>query len=486
MAALWSLIGVGVFSIAAIVLDGHTGPTLSMIAALGWLVVLPLTWPLRGERRVSDLAFLAGFVFFLSFGLRSIVLLSRSQPTLPGVPTDPAVIAGFLPIHQDALLLAIVCWIVFTIGYRAPLGASLGAALPDWQADRLSPGRVAAVVLVFGAVGWVARLRFRAAHNTFEVLDPNRVGADETILTWLGVLATTALVLALLGAALYPRNWVFIAMAGTMTIAEIGFALYSGIRTPIFSVALALVAFAPMRLKLRRRWILFAAPVILLVFGATVVYRNPEVFSQARQNNAAQRFETTLERSVELGPVGLTEIALWNLSARYHGPDSVGQVLLLGTKVQSGVERYVLAVPSALIPRFIWRDKPTTIIGIEFARTYFGLTSDQNDAFAPTWVGDFLLSFPPPVVPLCLLVMGFLVRILNDYGWRAVRSRSVGFVPYALILPVAVQSDAWVSVGIYQVTQIIIIAIAVAIALRVGSPANQLAAAPARQVTSTG
>lgn len=60
----------------------------------------------KAQRRLSDVAFLAGCVFFLTFGLRSVLLHLRAQPERPG-PPDPSVVAalaGFLPIHFAALL----------------------------------------------------------------------------------------------------------------------------------------------------------------------------------------------------------------------------------------------------------------------------------------------------------------------------------------------------------------------------------------------
>lgn len=471
MAALWSLIAVAILACIAVVGNADLGPGFALVAILGWVVLLPITWPVNGQRRLSDVAFLAGCVFFLTFGLRSMLLLLRSQPELMPALPDPTVLAalaGFHPIHFEALLLATVCWVAFTVGYRAPLGAVVASRIGDARLEALGTGRLAFAVCVLAGCGWAARLAFRAAFPVLENVDPAAYGVGDTLLTYLSVLAPTALVLALLGVVRFPRHPVFIALAASLTVAEIGFALLVGVRTPLFSVALALVAFGVVRSARPGRWLLVLVPVAIVILGATAVYRIPQFFSESRADDPIQRVATTIDRSLELGPVGLAEVGLWNVSARYIGVDSVAQVLLVGPPEPTWGERYLLAVPSALIPRFLWPDKPGTEIAIEFGQDYLAVPSSVTVFVAPTWVGDLLLSFPLLVVPLAMLLLGVTCRVLNDYGWRAQARRSFGMVPYALLLPVAVQADAWISGGIYQATQALAICIVLALFLTRG------------------
>lgn len=477
MAALWSLIAVAIFASIAVVANSEVGPGFALVALLGWVVLLPLTRPVKGVRRLLDVALLAGFVYFLTFGVRSVLLLLRSQPQLPGsVPdlTVLAALAGFLPIHFDALVLAIVCWIAFTIAYRSPVGPALAQRIGDPGLERLGTGRLLFFVALLAGAGWAARIGFRSTFSTFEHVDPSVIGAGDTLLTWLTVLAPTALVLALLGVVHFRRHPGFIAMAAGLTLAEIGFALYTGVRTPLFSVALALAVFGIGRTARPGRWLLIVAlPLVLIIFGATAVYRTPMVFSETRSDDAFARFATTLDQSIELGPLGLAEVGLWNVTARYIGVDSVAQVLFIGPPAPDWGEKYLLSAPSALIPRFLWPDKPTTDYVFEFAHTYHGVPSSVVVPYAPTWVADLLLSFPLLVVPLGMVVMGWAGRVLNDYGWRAQAKRSFGLVPYALLLSTAVQADAWISTMIYQVVQIMAVTFGLALLLGVGGLAKR-------------
>lgn len=471
MTALWTLIAVAICASIALLANSDAGPGFALVALLGWVVFLPLTWPVKGVRRLSDLAFLAGFVFFLTFGLRSVLLLMRAQPELPGSAPDLtilAALAGFLPIHFDALLLAIVCWVVFTIGYRLPVGSALAAKIGDPGLERLGSDRLAFFICLLAGGGWAARIAFRSTYSTFEHLDPNALGAGDTLLTWVSAFAPAALALALLGVVRFRRHPAFIGLAAGLVLLEVGFALYTGIRTPLFSVGLALVAFGVVRAARPGRWLLIVLPIVLIVFGATVVYRIPQVFSQSRADDPITRFATTLDRSFELGPVGLAEVGLWNVSARYIGVDSVAQVLLAGPPKPDWGERHLLSVPSALIPRFLWADKPRADYVFDFAHTYHGVPGTVVVPYAPTWVGDLLLSFPLLIVPPLMLILGLACRVLNDYGWRAQRRRSFGLVPYALLLPIATQADAWISVGIYQLVQIVAIVVALALVLGLG------------------
>ena len=472
MAALWSLVAVGIFAAIAVVANSEVGPGFALVALLGWVVFLPLTRPVKGVRRLLDVAFLAGVVYFLTFGVRSVLLLLRTQPELPvsvGDPSVAAVLAGFQPIHFEALVLATVCWIAFTIAYRSPAGPALAARIGDPGLGRLGTGRLLFFIAALAGVGWGARIAFRSAFAGFGHIDPTVLAAGDFFPTWLKVFAPAALVLALLGVVWFRRHPTFIILAAGLTLGEIGFALFVGQRTTLFSAAFALAAFGALQIKRPGRWLVVILPIALVVFGATAVYRNPTVFSSTRADDALSRFATTLDQSIELGPLGLAEIGLWNVSARYIGVESVAQVLLIGPPEPTWGERYLLAAPSSLIPRFLWSDKQTTDYVFDFARTYHGVPNSVVVPYAPTWVADLMLSFPLLIVPLGMVVMGWACRVLNDYGWRAQARRSFGLVPYALLLPVVVQADAWISAIIYDSVQIMAVTFGVALLLGIGA-----------------
>lgn len=63
---------------------------------------------------------------------------------------------------------------------------------------------------------------------------------------------------------------------------------------------------------------------------------------------------------------------------------------------------------TALIPRFLWKDKPTIADNYSYNELYFGY---GGFGLAITAMGDLLRNFGPIGVPIGMLVLGFLLRI---------------------------------------------------------------------------
>lgn len=92
-------------------------------------------------------------------------------------------------------------WLAFTIEYRLATGLALAERIGDNAGWPVGLGD-----RFLASVGWAARIAGLAGRTLFENIDPSGLEAGDTILTWLNVLAPTALVLALLGLVWIRRN----------------------------------------------------------------------------------------------------------------------------------------------------------------------------------------------------------------------------------------------------------------------------------------
>ena len=196
----------------------------------------------------------------------------------------------------------------------------------------------------------------------------------------------------------------------------------------------------------------FYVPVVVALFGFTHVYRTLPYAPARDLGGVMDRAGDAAVEALELGPVGLVQAGIENASSRYHGLDSIREILdsRRPTAYTWGT-RYLAAIPAALLPRFLWADKPYDTEGQDFARDYYGVPSDANVSFTATWVGDLLRNGPVPFMLLGMAVLGGLFRVLRDYGRAHRDAAHMSIVLYALVLPIVIQSDAWIFSTTWQV-----------------------------------
>jgi len=451
-------------------------------AAITWLLAASVMWQYLspaarpGKPDASDPLFLAGVIVFLTFGVRSIVLISGTLPLIEF--SDPATLGylgtTFNDLYATGLAFSAVCWLGLIAGYRwAPIRSmdlqQLRLTLPP-----LGLGSLVMMLMVFSLVGWISRMYvFVNSVTPFEVDDASTMSSSLTLATALGVLCTSTLVVSLL--YLRVNNSAVLKMlAASFFVLEVAYALAKGDRTLLFGAGIILLSWIGLRRPVPVK-ISFLLPslAILVLIGMTTVYRRVPESIMALDDRASY----ALDRVSELGPVQLFELGWTNVVVRYHGLDSVTSVLFLPAMEESSFGLpYVTSVVGPFIPRFLWESKPTFDAGQDFARHYFRVASSNNVSMAPSWFGDLLLQFPAPFVPLIGVIIGGVLRWLREKGLESTEVPTFGSLLYLLIVPAVITIDTWLRLTLYQVTLRLIVAGAVVVVLSIfagiGRPAN--------------
>ena len=388
-----------------------------------------------------------------------------------------------------ALALAVVSWGVLFVGYRLKIGSAISTRLPNPSLVGVDAGTIRIATIAIAAVGWSARVAAMVQGGVIEEASgPGSVNALSTLLLWLSFLTTVASTLALFGVFFRRANLGIVLLAMGLVVGEVVVGLITGSRTMTFTplVSAAAMAYLTGRYHLGLRHLLII-PVLLLVIGVTDTYRNPGLLgiSAVAAEDVGSRVQSTIEESVDQGPVALAYRGALNVALRYHGLYSVAQILEVGqpSDLSFGTS-YVMAIPAALIPRFLWPDKPLPTPGVDFGHQYFDLPDDLIVSIAPTWIGDLMLNLPLFLVPIGIGVLGVLLRAFRDYGLRGRGGATFAVLAYPVLLPILIQSDGWISVALWEVTQAIAVLFVVAALLRVMTPAAAFRAAPSRPTSA--
>jgi len=444
------------------------GPTDQGIAAV--LAVFAATMILAGglfppeldRRDFGDVLFLCSLPFLLGFVVRVFLSMTAFAPvnSVGVLVADPAEFS-FDEYSVRALALAVTSWTVLFAAYRLRLGRWISSRLPDRSLSNvdLMPIRTAAILL--GIVGWTARVATMVGGQSEDPLSVESVSAMTTLFLWLSFLTTAATTVALFAVFYRRGDRATILLAALLALGEVVAGLITGSRTLLFTPLISVGAMAYLAGRIHLRWRhLMLVPVVLVVIGVTDTYRNPGMIFNVTGNDrdTAARVELAVEESIDQGAHGLAVRGAFNVALRYHGLHSVAQILRLGAPSDfSYGASYLAAVPAALVPRFVWPDKPLPQYGLDFGRTYFGVPEGVGVSIAPTWIGDLLLNLPLPLVPIGMGVLGVLLRTLRDYGGRARRGGSFATLVYVGVLPLVVQSDGWISTAIWEATQAIVV-----------------------------
>jgi hypothetical protein len=427
--------------------------------------------PDGAQRDFGDVLFLASLPFVLGFGVRLFLSMTDFAPVnaVGVLVADPAEFA-FDEYSVRALALGVACWTVLFVAYRFRLGRWISSRLPDWPLSGADFTAIRAASILFAAIGWAARVATMVGGQLSEVTSVGDVNAMTTLLLWLSFLTTAATTLALFAVFYRRADGGAILLAALLVLGEVIAGLITGSRTMLFTplVALGAMAYLTGRIHLRLGHLVLV-PALLVVLGVTDTYRNPGMIFSATADDAdtAGRVELAVEESASQGPAGLAARGAFNVVLRYHGLHSVAQILRLGAPADlSYGMSYLAAVPAAVVPRFLWQDKPLPQFGVDFGRTYFGLPETVGVSIAPTWIGDLLLNLPLPLVPVGMGVLGVLLRSLREYGRNARRTGSFAVLAYVGLLPLVVQSDGWISTTIWEGTQAIVVLMGAVLVVR--------------------
>lgn len=470
------LLGIGIAAAVVVALRPEpAGIGIALSLVLLALVLASAAFPPGSPSHdLGDPAFLAGSVLFLAFGLRSLSVIFNVLPDV-GPGADLPAYRTFTPSDALAMCLAASGWLAFLLGYRVAPGSRVAARLPDLGLTRSGPGMLSLLSLILAGAGWTAKiLVFAQRPLGFDPVAADALDSTQTLIVWLTGCTEVALALAFVRICYFARAASSVLWAGGLLSLEIGIGLLTGSRAQILNAILTPMAVLALsgRLHFSSRYLLLV-PVAVASFGFTYVYRSVPAQVPSGVAGVADRLGLTVSIAAEMGPVGLTQAGLENISNRYAGLDSVRQILDVGVSDSpSWGARYVLAIPSAVIPRFLWPGKPYDTQSQDFARAYYGVPPDSNVSFTATWIGDLLLQGPIPFLYLGMALLGLLLRALRDYGRAHARTAHLSVVMYAVILPIVITSDSWIFSIVWQVTRVCVIVslLAVCMILTSGRP----------------
>ena len=467
----------------------EVGAALALVGISTAMVLAAAVFPPGVDHRdFGDVLFLAGLPFLLGFGLRTLLSLAGFAPInmVGELVQDPFQFA-FDEHSLHALMLATFAWAVLTCGYRLRVGKALAVKLPNPSLGDIHLDSIRAATIALAAVGWTARI---ASMTQGGVIDPSTglesVNALSTLLLWLSYLTTTSSTLALFAVFFRPAGPVNILLATGLVAGELAAGFATGSRTLVFTplVSAAAMAYLTGRYHLRLRHLL-VIPAILLVIGITDTYRNPGLIvpTVVDADDTVARAQLAIDEAAAQGPFELSSRGAFNIAVRYHGLYSVAQILRVGQPSElSYGATYALAVPAALIPRFLWPGKPFPTYGVEFGRHYFGVPDNVGVSIAPTWIGDLMLNLPLLVAVSAMGLLGVLLRAFRDYGLRARRGTTFAVLIYPVLLPIIIQSDGWISGAMWQTTQAVaVMVVAFALMRSLGSPRNEQ---PSRDISA--
>ena len=193
----------------------------------------------------------------------------------------------------------------------------------------------------------------------------------------------------------------------------------------------------------RTPWRMITALALLL--GPFLLFTNA-YRDQVRSKNttvvtatgAASLLVPTIQRVATETSISEVEESLQQFFfARFRGIDGVA---IVTEKTPNDIPyisygRSLATVPSSLVPRFIWKNKPVYVDGLDFARQYFRQSDAVFNSLTPTVVGDLYRRGGPAVVVLGMLTLGRLARAISrSAAVGSNRRRFVLLVPFAILL----------------------------------------------------
>ena len=403
-----------------------------------------------------------GLFFFLDFGMRTLLVEAGSDLA------EPFIFVNIDDTRGPAVALATLALGLIYVGYYAPWWRRAVRRMPrvSLALPTRAPWMVLGLIYFVGVIARGVLLLDRGA--TFASLDlPDRLSDDFNLLLQLGSFSQFAVLLAGVYAFRPGRQrWVVVAaVLAVIAPIEAVFTVAFGAKHVFAYLVVGLAGLYHYRVRRLGgfRFVLVAAAVVVVMFGAVTIYRD-RIYKGVleRPTDLAGLATAPVALGGELvaaGPGEFLHAALRTLVNRHTSGETVASILAYGDSVDLEVTGADLAlIPAfAFVPRAIWPDKPapfspqvsSAFRGVEGNRTSFGITH----------TGDLYLRHGLVGVVIGSLALGLFYRLL--YGWLVDRpgATAVGAVLYlalfwriifvnAEIIPVYVQAIRSLVVGV--------------------------------------
>lgn len=403
-----------------------------------------------------------GLFFFLDFGMRTLLVEAGSDLA------EPFIFVNIDDTRGPAVALATLALGLIYVGYYAPWWRRAVRRMPrvSLALPTRAPWMVLGLVYFVGVIARGVLLLDRGA--TFASLDlPDRLSDDFNLLLQLGSFSQFAVLLAGVYAFRPGRQrWVVVAaVLAVIAPIEAVFTVAFGAKHVFAYLVVGLAGLYHYRVRRLGgfRFVLVAAAVVVMLFGAVTIYRDRiHKGVLERPTDLAGLATAPVALAGELvaaGPGEFLHASLRTLVNRHTSGETVASILAYGDSVDLEVTGADLAlIPAfAFVPRAIWPDKPapfspqvsSAFRGVEGNRTSFGITH----------TGDLYLRHGLVGVVIGSLALGLFYRLL--YGWLVDRpgATAVGAVLYlalfwriifvnAELIPVYVQAIRSLVVGV--------------------------------------
>ena len=460
-------------SLAAVALVVLLSCDVSVVLAVPLALLLALTGHqfvrLTLSRRLDPFApptIIAAY-FALDFVLRTIyiLLVSPTGHRLGRITYD-----GYLPA---ALGCAVLGFISFLLGFRSNCTHTFSdrfrRRLPDFPVT-LPAGRIALAM----SVGFLATVYlFRSGYGVGNFNNPALAATPPS-----GIVVTLQMALNigwiytciyLLRKGRGNRRGLSVFLLCTLSFILFGAKIaMTGGKQPFlepFMEALVIYHYVRKRIQL---WQLVAAiiPAIVLTFGFINFYRFVIVGQSGSPRNSGEitaRVSSALDR-IGSGAAGRQDSALEQLLDRQAGVDALAVVMRVTPHVQpfrygrTFAEGFV----AAIVPRFLWPNKPIYDASRDFEQNYLGMPPDYIGFTAMQVISDLYRNFYLVGVAGGLFILGLVSKTL--YLICAPGSRqTLGVMLYAALLPTLFHyMEGDVGHGFSEVPRLIMLVIIVA------------------------
>lgn len=434
---------------------------------------------LSGAMRLVQLFPLWIVYYVITFGLASLEW-RKQQTGSAGVVNQSTV--------PNAVLLAEAALVAVSAGYfigrsgpmrRVIRGFVKWGAVPSSSALRFpSIGPMlyfvgilaSAVQLHNGAYGYLGN----AANSLANPSSFNQ------LLSILGQLADIGLMVSVLDALLITRSFRAKFWATGIFVFQIGFAAISGVKGNLLTTVIAVaVAYAAARRKVPVRAAVGVIVVVWLFIPVNQQYRNAINVTAAHGRSPVQTVGALpgLIRQTYGGTTDAWALQRHTFNYLMQRNREIDNVALI---MQDTPSRFQYQSPLnlvsgpvvGLIPRALWPTKPILSQGYAFSQEYYGIGGGSYTASAVTLPGDAYRYGGPWVVIVTMLLLGLLLRAIEEEAgpWRDMRN----IIVYAglFILATNMESDL-VTFAITCVEDLVFLALVtrvVFVGRRVGVP----------------
>jgi len=420
------LVIMGAVMVVALVLaalNSGLTETFPYLFLLPWLVGLTLVFaaPIaflyyRGRLVIYDpIVFAVGSYLFPAFVIGGIMLLTgSSQPGILDLIQEPT-----FNLPYTVVLIALG-FAGLSLGYLIPFGATIGGAIEKFlPRSDFAPEQFVVPGIVLLLIG-VASIILALVMGVFGYQLPTQITEFDGLIFVTTSFWTGAFFLLMY--SLFRRkkyDFLFLLITVPLVLIAIAKTLFSGNRGSLIQIVVVFslsYLFAGAKLSFRKVifgvLLLSSALVVGMVYGTT--FRNVKGNeSQMSIDRYADNISSTLQ-NVQGSDISSTmSFAFSTIAARLDALSTLAVVVSSYEQLAPYEESYNLDnniwrdLSTFLIPRFIWKDKPSESDPRRYSDLYFNYS---ESSFVITPIGDLLRNFGPIGVPVGMFLFGIVLR----------------------------------------------------------------------------